>query len=223
MKTTPNVPAVQLPKTGGGTATFTDITDTTAIASDVISGKYFYLASGQKVQGSRTGGISLSQDANGYVVLPNTGDAQIFKAKTVTQSGTYNASSDGADGYSSVIVNAGTVNVDAVTSTELTWTITFTGLVAEPKAFFVCHNPNASSMHSDIYVQDYRAIVTVLYNGSSTEAYGASGTSASASVSKPSGSISFTYSSGTLAITYTRKGTSDTTRFYTDYELTYIY
>lgn len=200
-----------------------DISDSTAVASDVISGKYFYLASGQKVQGSRTGGISLSQDANGYVVLPTTGDVQIFKAKTVTQSGTYNASSDGADGYSSVIVNAGTVNVDAVTSTELNYTITFTGLVAEPKAFFVCHNPNASSMDSDIYVQNDYAIVTVLYDGTSTEAYCAAGSSTSARVFKPSGSISFTYSSGTLAITYTRQGTNDKTRFYTDYELTYIY
>lgn len=50
------VPAVQLPKTGGGTATFTDVTDTTAAAADVAQGKYFYLANGTKTEGTATGG-----------------------------------------------------------------------------------------------------------------------------------------------------------------------
>ena len=35
----PDVPAVVLPVHGGGTATFTDVTDTTAAAADVASGK----------------------------------------------------------------------------------------------------------------------------------------------------------------------------------------
>ena len=52
----PSVPAVTLPKTGGGTASFTDVTDTTAIASDVASGKYFYTAAGVKTQGTSSGG-----------------------------------------------------------------------------------------------------------------------------------------------------------------------
>lgn len=50
------VPAVTLPKTGGGSATFTDVTDTTAAASDVASGKYFYTAAGVKTQGTSSGG-----------------------------------------------------------------------------------------------------------------------------------------------------------------------
>ena len=51
-----DVPAVTLPKTGGGTATFTDVTDTTAAASDVASGKYFYTSAGVKTQGTSSGG-----------------------------------------------------------------------------------------------------------------------------------------------------------------------
>ena len=50
------VPAVTLPKTGGGSATFTDVTDTTAAASDVASGKYFYTAAGVLTQGTNSGG-----------------------------------------------------------------------------------------------------------------------------------------------------------------------
>lgn len=50
------VPAVTLPKTGGGTASFTDVTDTTAAAADVASGKYFYTAAGVLTAGTSSGG-----------------------------------------------------------------------------------------------------------------------------------------------------------------------
>lgn len=54
------VPAVQLPKTGGGTAKFTDVTGTTAAASDVASGKIFFDSSGTQQTGTASGGGSLS-------------------------------------------------------------------------------------------------------------------------------------------------------------------
>lgn len=50
------VPAVLLPKTGSGTARFTDVSDTTAAASDVASGKYFYASDGTRTQGTSSGG-----------------------------------------------------------------------------------------------------------------------------------------------------------------------
>lgn len=50
------VPAVTLPKTGGGTASFTDVSDTTATAADVASGTYFYTAAGVRTEGTRSGG-----------------------------------------------------------------------------------------------------------------------------------------------------------------------
>ena len=46
-----DVPSVTLPKTGGGTAYFTDVTDTTATASDVAQGSYFYTSSGVRTGG----------------------------------------------------------------------------------------------------------------------------------------------------------------------------
>lgn len=61
-----NVPAVQLPKTGGGTATFTDVTDTTAAAADVASGKYFYTASGVRTAGTNSGGGGSSKNAQAH-------------------------------------------------------------------------------------------------------------------------------------------------------------
>lgn len=39
-----------------GNNTLIDISDTTAIAADVAQGVYFYLATGQKVQGTGSGG-----------------------------------------------------------------------------------------------------------------------------------------------------------------------
>jgi len=51
-----DVPSVTLPKTGGGTASFTDVSDTTAAAGDVASGKYFYTSAGVRTQGTSSGG-----------------------------------------------------------------------------------------------------------------------------------------------------------------------
>ena len=70
-----DVPALDVPKTGGGTARFTDTTPTTAIESDVASGKVFIKADGSLATGTGSGGGggSVTQDANGYIVLPSTG------------------------------------------------------------------------------------------------------------------------------------------------------
>lgn len=70
-----DVPAVQLPKTGGGTATFTDVTDTTAAASDVATGKYFYTSAGVRTQGTNSGGGGTSnwtQIASGTLTVSTT-------------------------------------------------------------------------------------------------------------------------------------------------------
>lgn len=53
------VPAVTLPKTGGGTARFDDASVTTATASDVASGKVFLLSDGTITTGTASGGSSV--------------------------------------------------------------------------------------------------------------------------------------------------------------------
>ena len=91
--------------------TIIDISDTTATASDVASGKYFYTAAGAKTQGTATGGsgtaiIEDTLDANGGTIRSiTTTDEVTLTTKSITANGTYAASSDNVDGYSSVTVN----------------------------------------------------------------------------------------------------------------------
>lgn len=74
MATNPYINRVDVVR-GNSTDTLINISDTTALASDVAQGKYFYLASGEKVAGTSSGGGggSVTQDANGFIVLPETG------------------------------------------------------------------------------------------------------------------------------------------------------
>ena len=100
-----DVPSIEVPKSGGGTASFTDVTDTTALASDVAQGKYFYLATGEKVQGTATGGgggVGLSVDAvlfggitptTSYSIAPLLGEPTSFvilaQSDTITPTSNY--------------------------------------------------------------------------------------------------------------------------------------
>ena len=88
-----DVPAVQLPKTGGGTASFTDVTDTTAAASDVASDKYFYTASGVRTKGTASGSSSMNvQVASGYKSRKANSYGDTGLSLTVAKSGTYKIS-----------------------------------------------------------------------------------------------------------------------------------
>lgn len=105
------VPAVTLPKTGGGTASFTDVTDTTAAASDVASGKYFYTAAGVRTAGTNSGGGGASNIVMGTftvdsttgaahsVTLPYTGSGYPIAAMVFPSGGAYVSGSDWYNSY----------------------------------------------------------------------------------------------------------------------------
>lgn len=85
------VPAVELPKTGGGTATFTDVTDTTATAEDVSNTKYFYTAAGVRTQGTNSGG-GTSKNVQVLQSTSRTNSSSLTKVlgdMTVSKTGTY--------------------------------------------------------------------------------------------------------------------------------------
>lgn len=90
-----------------GNQTLIDLTDTTAVASDVAQGKYFYGKDGVKTEGTATGGGgsgAVIQDQDGYVVLDDEEGAQItVEPLSVTQNGTYTAPANKA--YSPVTVS----------------------------------------------------------------------------------------------------------------------
>ena len=97
------VPAVDLPKTGGGTARFTDTTPTTATESDVASGKIFIKADGSQATGTASGGggvtDTVTQITGGGDFHDISGQA-ISGTLNVTTNGTYDVTS-----YASAEVN----------------------------------------------------------------------------------------------------------------------
>ena len=86
-----DVPGVELPQTGGGTAYFADTSPTTATASDVASGKVFFLADGSQEIGtaSSAGGVIITDttDTHGGTIRTLTGTT-ISGTKSITSNGT---------------------------------------------------------------------------------------------------------------------------------------
>ena len=78
------VESVDFPVSGGGTARYVETSDADATAADISNGKKAYV-NGSLIVGSAT--------------------APVLTTKNITTNGTYNASSDNADGYSSVTVS----------------------------------------------------------------------------------------------------------------------
>lgn len=79
-----SVPEVNIPKSGGGMAKFTDISDTTAVAADVLSGKYIYKADGTKVQGSIASKSSSDLTASVLTVTAPAGYYASSASKTLS-------------------------------------------------------------------------------------------------------------------------------------------
>lgn len=256
-----------------GSSTLIDISDTTATASDVASGKYFYTAAGQKVQGTASSGSIIvsdttdshggtirtittgqavnlqtktitptgsqqtitpdtgyngfseviveavsggyiTQDANGHIILPPDGDVPRLITKSITQNGTYAASSDNASGYSNVSVNVSVptvMNVISTSATEST-TLTFNNIQKQPSQFVVV-------LADFIVTPGYATRITVhsneipyiYYNGTSTNALYTSIASYSLVLWElDSGILTWAYSSTQKKLTFTISNTNST-------------
>ena len=91
------VPAVILPKTGGGTARFDDASVTTAVASDVASGKIFLASDGAVMIGTNSGGGGgsgldlLTTLSMGTINATNTQAADTGKIISVSGINSYDA------------------------------------------------------------------------------------------------------------------------------------
>ena len=83
------VPSVLLPKTGGGTASFVDVTATTAAASDVAQGKIFYTANGTQTTGTASGSGKNAQTAQSTTRTTSTSYTKLCGDITVAKTGTY--------------------------------------------------------------------------------------------------------------------------------------
>lgn len=79
-----NVPQVEIPKSGSGKAVFYDISDSTAAAGDVLSGKYFYTSGGTKTQGSIASKSSSDLQANTLTVTAPAGYYASAASKTLS-------------------------------------------------------------------------------------------------------------------------------------------
>ena len=86
------VPGVQLPKTGGGTALFTDVTPTTATAADVASGKLFFTADGTQTTGTASGG-----GASNWTLLGSTELTVNTTSTSAASAGTISCGATAAD------------------------------------------------------------------------------------------------------------------------------
>ena len=86
-----DVPAVELPIDGGGTAKFVEVSDTTATDADVLAGAYFY-----DQNGTRTLGVAVvpqdADDVGAWALVPVNSIPANTDVDNITTPGNYNAS-----------------------------------------------------------------------------------------------------------------------------------
>lgn len=189
------VPAVTLPKTGGGTARFDDASVTTAVASDVASGKIFLASNGTITTGTASGG-----GGSGFTLLKTTSLGTLSTSSTSAANTGQSLSVTGYNDYDMLLVD---VSVDSLVNNRHTSTVsmillTGTSSVDTKNTYTVVSNKWNSKLSS---------------NGTgstrqSTTAYGIYANSASVSNSTMTIPLYYRYnnnSTGTLNGTYTAR------------------
>ena len=84
-----SVPSVRLPKQGGGMASCTDVTPTTATDSDVASGKVYFKSDGSQSTGTASGGSSKNVQTNQSTSRRNSTSLGSINSMTCSVAGTY--------------------------------------------------------------------------------------------------------------------------------------
>ena len=106
-----NVPALQVPS-GNSTVLFTDTSPTTAVDSDVASGKIYFKADGTQSTGTASGGgtiiVNETQDPGGGTIVEITATELHNQSKTFTpdETGATITPDTGYSGLSEVVVSA---------------------------------------------------------------------------------------------------------------------
>lgn len=85
-----DVPSIRVPDSQGNFHPFTDVSDTTAAAADVATGKYFYAADGTRTAGTSSGGggggigTLIAEQALGTISTTSTAATSTGKKVTVS-------------------------------------------------------------------------------------------------------------------------------------------
>ncbi len=190
------VPAVTLPKTGGGTARFDDCSVVTAAASDVASGKVFVASDGTVTTGTSSGGGG----SGGLTLLSTTSLGTLSISSTTATDTGKSLSLTGYNDYDVLIVD---VSVDTPvngrhTSTVSMILLTGTSNVSTKNTYTVASNKWNSKLGS----------TGTGSTRQSTTAYGIYANSASVSSSTMTIPLYYRYNSnstGTLNGTYTAR------------------
>lgn len=188
-------PGVNLPKTGGGTALFTDCSPTTAVESDVASGKIFFKSDGSQATGSASGG-----GGSGMTLLATLSCGTLSTSST---SGTNTNKSISVTGYNAYDLLVVDVSVDSVVNNRHTSTVSFiiltgTSNVGTKNTYTVASNKWNSRVSSN-------GTASTRQN---TTAYGIYANSASVSGSTMSIPLYYKYNNnntGTINGTYTAR------------------